>query len=105
MLEKKKRRTSYSPEFKEEAVAKCKELGFSRTSRELGVSPITLRNWTLKRETSSSQVGKPSYDDLEKENRKLRKELGYVTEINEVLKKSTAIFSSENLGGLPWSKK
>lgn len=106
MLEKKKRRPSYSLEFKEEAVSKSLEIGVSKTSKELGVSPITLRNWILKSQASTSQqAGKPSYEELEKENRKLKKELGYVTEINEVLKKSTAIFSNEKLGGLPWSKK
>jgi len=101
VLEKKKRRPSYSSEFKREAVAKYRELGPSRTSKELGVSPITLRNWMLKEKSIGlSKKGSPSYDELEKENRKLRKELGYVTEINEVLKKSTAIFSSKELGGL-----
>ena len=89
MLEKKKRRPSYSPEFKEEAVSKSLEVGVTKASRELGISPITLRSWILKSQASTSQqAGKPSYEELEKENRKLKKELGYVTEINEVLKKA-----------------
>ena len=47
-----------------------------------------------------SHPGKPSYQELEAEIRRLKKELGYVAEINKVLKKSTAIFSSSEMGGL-----
>lgn len=100
MTEKKKTRPSYSPEFKTQAVAKCLELGVNRTSKELGVSSITLRNWVQKSKANPATVGKPSYEDLERENRRLKKELSYVGEINEILKKSTAIFSSKEMGGL-----
>ena len=41
-----------------------------------------------------------AYSDLEKEVRRLKKENGYLKEINKVLKKSTAIFSAEHMGGL-----
>jgi len=41
-----------------------------------------------------------SYDQLEREVGRLQKENGYLKEINKVLKKSTAIFSSDHLGGL-----
>lgn len=101
MTDKKRTRPTYSEEFKAEALAKCSEIGVNRTSKELGVAVATLRNWSLK-----AGVGKPgadgklSYQELEKENRRLKKELNYVGEINKVLKKSTAIFSSSEMGNL-----
>ena len=101
MKDKKRTRPTYSTEFKAEALAKCSEIGINRTSKELGVAVATLRNWTLKAGAENSKnSGKPSYQELEKEIRKLKKELGYVSEINKVLKKSTAIFSSSEMGSL-----
>ncbi len=101
MNEKKRTRPTYSPEFKVEAVAKCAEIGVNRTSKELGVSPASLNKWCLAaRSGPSAPDGKPSYQDLEKEILRLRKEMGYVNEINKILKKSTAIFSNGEMGGL-----
>ena len=100
MLEKKRTRPTYSAEFKAQAVAKCLEIGVAKTSEELGVCGATLRVWKSKESRSDLKPpGKPSYGDLEKENQRLKKELGYVNEINDILKKSTAIFSSKVLGG------
>ena len=101
MTDKKRTRPTYSAEFKAEALVKSREIGIKQTSLELGVSQGALRSWMLKADRSTSPVdGKPSYQDLEKEVAKLKKELGYVTEINKVLKKSTAIFSNSEMGGL-----
>ena len=41
-----------------------------------------------------------SYAELQKEIRRLTRENGYLKEINRVLKKSTAIFSRDLMGGL-----
>ena len=100
MTDKKKTRPSYSPEFKREAVARGQKEGITKAAGDLGISAMTLKNWTLKAQQGPSEAGKPSYRDLERENRKLRKELGYVTEINRILKKSTAILLSDEMGGL-----
>lgn len=93
---------SYSKEFKREAVARCKAIGKTKASEELGIALSTLHRWSHENHSNINQVSanKPSYEELEKENRRLKKELGYVEEINRVLKKSTAIFSSKELGGL-----
>ena len=102
MENKKDSKKSYSTEFKMEAVARCKSIGQAKTSKELGVAPSTLYRWGRENLNNNNGVlfNKPSYETLEKENRRLKKELGYVEEINRVLKKSTAIFSSKELGGL-----
>jgi len=91
----------YSNEFKQEAVARSKVVGTLNTCKELNISKSTLNRW--KQDFSVGKLtkskDKPSYEELEKENRKLKKELGYIEEINRVLKKSTAIFSSKELDG------
>ena len=99
MSEKPKKRPNYSSEFKAAAVAKCLEIGVNATSRELGVSYVTLRNWVSTSESAPTSGAKPTYDQLEKENRKLRREIGYINAINRVLKKGTAIFSASEMGG------
>ena len=99
MTEKKRKRPTYSAEFKAEAIRKCRESSMNQTSKDLGVSVATLRNWLGKAETGPTEKGKPSYEDLEKKVQRLEKELGYVNEINSILKKSTAIFSVGELGG------
>ena len=98
MTVRKKKRPTYSAEFKAEAIRKCRESNVNQTSKELGVSAATLRIWISKADRGPTEKGKPSYEELEKQVRKLKKELGYVIEINEILKKSTAIFSSSQLG-------
>ena len=102
-MEKKKReRRFYTTEFKKEAVERSKKIGFTRTKNELGISPSALTRW--RREFSEKNTpntkNKPTYQELEKQVQRLKKELVYVEEINRVLKKSTAIFSSKEMGDL-----
>lgn len=97
MPDKKRTRPNYTTEFRTEAVRKCLETNANRVSKELGVSVATLRKWMAKAESTPDESAKPSYEDLESEVRKLKKELGYVNEINEILKKSTAIFSRSQM--------
>lgn len=99
----KQKRTSYSSEFKVEAIKLGEKLGFSKAGQELGVHESSIRKWRKSAgannlESKNSQIEKPSYSDLERENRRLKRELGYMETINEVLKKSTAIFSQEKMG-------
>ena len=103
METKKKIRKTYSLEFKHEAVQLVAKLGTSEASKQLGVDSTSLRSWRRKYgdEIDASESNtKMSYADLEKENRRLKKEIGYINEINKVLKKSTAILSSDLMGNL-----
>lgn len=99
----KEKKRNHTEEFKREAVARCKAVGPSKTCEELGIVNSLLYTWRKKYDDSSSSSSKdtkkPSYDELEKEVRRLKKELGYMDEINKVLKKSTAIFSSDHIKG------
>ena len=103
MEEKKRRkRRIFTEEFKREAVELVEKIGISKAEKELDIGNSTLRGWKRKYHGPDSQdaSGKKSYSDLEKEIRRLSKENGYLKEINNVLKKSTAIFSNDQMGGL-----
>ena len=91
---------SYTKEFQREAVARSQAVGVTKASEELELTTSTIYGWIRKYSdlpSSKTFENKPSYEELEKEVRKLKKELGYMEEINKVLKKSTAIFSSDQI--------
>ena len=103
MEEKKRRkRRIFTEEFKREAVELVEKIGISKAEKELDIGNAVLRGWKKKIQNPEINIpsGKKSYTDLEKENRRLAKENGYLKEINKVLKKSTAIFSSDHMDGL-----
>ncbi len=103
-MESQKRRIkrTFSMEFKQEAVELIEKIGIKKVVTELDVGASTLRAWREKYQNPEAKTseGKKSYSQLEKENRRLAKEIGYLKEINKVLKKSTAIFSNDHMGGL-----
>ena len=102
MKEKKVNRT-FSQEFKNEAVELAKRVGNNQAAKDLGVNEASIRNWRKKElpvQGPHSLERTKSYEELAKENRQLQKEIGYLKEINQVLKKSTAIFSVDHLGSL-----
>ncbi len=96
------KKPKYSEEYKIEAVKLSDKVGAKQAATDLGIGFSTLNKWRSQLKAtgtvSKSADVKKSYSDLEKENRKLKKELGYMKEINDVLKKSTAIFSSNQIG-------
>ena len=93
----------FSEEFKQEAIELSNKLGNSKAALELGINESNIRNWKRKLNSNSQASipmgAKKSYAELEKENKRLSKENGYLREINKVLKKSTAIFSADHMGG------
>ena len=82
-------RKYYTDQYKEEAVKLSESVGVSRAAKDLGVSPANLRRW---RQGPDKPMAGPSLTDKDKEILKLKKELRYVYEVNEVLKKSLGIF-------------
>jgi transposase len=98
---KKQGRRQFNEEFKKEAVEMSKVKGTKVTAKELGIPEPTLSSWRKKYldPMSAPSDHSPTYDDLAKENKRLKKEMSYLKDINEVLKKSTAIFSSDHLRG------
>ena len=98
----KTQKRSFSEEFKLEAIELAKKIGNSQAARELDLHESSIRTWKRKFEGPSSKVTKEkaTYSDLEKENKKLKKENVYLKEIAKILKKSHGIFSQDHMGGL-----
>ncbi len=88
---------NYSKEFKSDAVNLAKRSGINEVSEKLGVHPSTLRKWRRALDVPDGGSSKPSVEELKKRNQQLEKEIGYLKKINEVLKKSTAIFSNTQM--------
>lgn len=89
MEEKVKRiNRKFNDEFKKEAIALAVKVGNSQAARDLGVNESQIRDWKLKLNSYLQNPIKKSYEELEKENKKLNKELFYMKEINKVLKKA-----------------
>ena len=92
-------RSRYSREFKIEAIKLFERIGIIQASKELGVSNKSLYSWkksfSLREGKSESKFS--SISELELENRRLRKENKNLRMIAEVLKKSTAIFSRDQI--------
>ena len=96
-----KKKRSYTVEFKQEAIKLAKENGITKTSSDLGVAPVSIRNWMKKNievdDDSKIIDWKKEAIRLQKEVKQTKKENEYLKIINDVLKKSTAIFSQEKL--------
>jgi transposase len=87
-----KKKRTYTPEFKQEAIKLAKSNSVTKTASDLGVAPVSIRNWIKNNENAPSD---PDGVDWKKEAKRLKKENQYLKEINDILKKSTAIFSQE----------
>lgn len=90
----------YTEEFKLEAVKLAERVGIPRAASELGVAHKSISNWIEKFNPESREKAaksSKSFQELEAENRRLREEIGYIKRINEVLKKSAAIFSADQI--------
>ena len=100
MKKQKSKPKSYSAEFRSQAIELAKEIGTKEASKQLGVSYPTINRWQAASQQSESSVKNSTMNNLEKENRRLKKELGHYKKINEILKKSTAILSKDLVGGI-----
>ena len=93
----------YSDEFKSEAVKLASSIGFPKASLELGVNQKSIRDWSkatvpVDSKDKKSKRRADKVAELEAELRRTQKEVKRLRLINDVLKKSTAIFSNHELG-------
>lgn len=79
-------------EFRKEAVRLAQSSGLTRKqlSADLGVGLSTLNRWVS--EERNTELLSGPYDDLEKENARLRNEVKLLREEREILKKATIFF-------------
>ena len=87
-----RRRPTYSPEFKAEAVrlVRTSTDAVSKIARDLGVQPGTLRLWV---DATRPPAAEPLTTDERSELKQLRREVRQLREEREILKKATAFFA------------
>ena len=94
-MEIRKERRKYDLEFKKNAIELAEKIGVCNTANKLAIPLSSLQRWKCKKNLPierSQDVVK-----LQKEVKKLKKELAEEKAVVEMLKKSTAFFSKENV--------
>jgi len=99
-MSERKKRQHYTQEFKLEAVKLAESVGITKAALELNVAKKSIQNWMsgISMGEASAKSRKRTVQELEAEIRRLKKENKNIKLINDVLKKSTAIFSKDQLG-------
>ena len=96
-----RKRRTYTPEFKAEAVKLVTEQGYSvaEAARSLGLSENLLRNWRQAVHDQGAQAfpGHGNLSPFEEELRRLRAENQRLRAERDILKKATALFAQEVL--------
>lgn len=93
-MEKKKRKT-FSSEFKKEAIRMCEGRLVTEVAKSLGIHSNSIYRWRLELATEDVDTfrGKGNRTVLEEENRQLRQRVLQLETEAEILKKAAAYFA------------
>jgi len=96
---KKRVKTKYNTEFKEQAVKMVisSDKSTSQIARDLGIKTTTLYSWVNKMKSADVLETGQSNEQMFDELVRLKKELAEVKEQRDILKKATAYFAKESL--------
>ena len=88
--------TRYTDEFRRDAVRIVISSGLTRpqVSSDLGVGLSTLNKWVQKHQHDDLMSG--PHEEVEKENKRLRKEVRLLREEREILKKAAIFFAGQS---------
>jgi transposase len=97
-MSKKVNRT-YTVEFKQQSVALAGEIGYTKASRQLGVSVSNIYGWEKQLAKAGVKAAKSKSNkiDYEAEYKKLQKEHAELKKVNTILKAAAAFFSQDHL--------
>ena len=99
-MSKKKKLSSFTPEFRADAVRLVIEQGYSSSevARRLGVSASNVSRWVRQYRQDQEDIGQSGVTrrELEAENRRLKKENKRLQMEREILKKAAAFFAKES---------
>ena len=95
------RKSKYTQEFKDSAIQLCmnNDKPVSHIADDLGMSDKTLSLWVreYKKAHNIKSSKEVKDENLEAENKRLRKELALAKQERDILKKATAYFAKETL--------
>ncbi len=95
-------RPPYPPEFRREAIrlVRASDEGhpIPKVAKELGITAQTLRNWVKQGEIDAGEREGITTEEHE-ELRRLRREVKVLRQEKEILRKATAFFAREEIGG------
>ena len=87
--------TTYSKEFKAEALRLSDEIGVQKAAKQLGIPYYTLADWRRSRKEKQPENMEKSDEDIRKRNRELEKENAELRQANEILKDALGFFAKD----------
>lgn len=95
--QKKRKRRTFSPEFKSDVVRMCRSESTPDVSRRMGLIEKSVRLWVKQAPIDAGEGPPDALTTADRvEIRRLQRELKRVTEERDILKKATAFFAREN---------
>ena len=87
--------TTYSKEFKAEAVRLSDEIGVKKAAEQLGIPYFTLADWRSGRKEKHRDTSGMSDEDIRRRNKELEKENAELKQVNEILKEALGFFAKD----------
>ena len=87
--------TTYSKEFKEEAIRLSDEIGNKKAAAQLGIPYYTLADWRNHSKHKPKETIPMSEEELRARNRELEREIAELREANNILKDALGFFAKD----------
>ncbi len=87
--------STYSKEFKEEAIRLSDEIGSKKAALQLGIPYYTLADWRNRSKHRPKDVAALSKEELRIRNRELEREIAELREANNILKDALGFFAKD----------
>ena len=89
----------FTPQFKAESIEyalKNSDRTLVELAKKLGVGKSTLSTWVKQHHLKNGETGKRPLTEEQKQIAQLKKEMGHLQEVNEILKKATTYFATQS---------